>query len=140
MTPTLLGRLQTRVFVTLVVGLPWTVLLSFVLPDVDRTAIVSIVITMGVIGLGWELLYHWLMGFRWEKDWPSLIALVTGVNEGILLGVLLSLGVVPGVEIGPPVWAFVVHFTTVWLLIWGWLQGPMKVVHPRWRFRGGRFV
>ena len=140
MTPTLMGRLQTRVFVTVVVGLPWSVLLSFVLPGVDITAMVLIVAAMGVIGLVWELAYHWLMGFRWEKDWPSLLGLVTGVNEGALLAVLLALGVVPGVAVGPALWVFVVHFVTVWLLIWGWLQGPMKIVHPRWRFRGGRFV
>lgn len=140
MTPTLMGRLQTRVFVTVVVGLPWSVLLSFVLPGVDIWAMVLIVAAMGVIGLVWELAYHWLMGFRWEKDWPSLLGLVTGVNEGVLLGVLLAVGVVPGVAVGPALWVFVVHFVTVWLLIWGWLQGPMKIVHPRWRFRGGRFV
>lgn len=140
MTPTLVGRLQTRWFVTVMIGVPWSVLLSFVLPGADLSVMVVVVVAMGVIGLGWELLYHWLMGFRWEKDWPSLLVLLTGVNEGGLLGVLLAVGVVPGVEVGPPVWLFLVHFTTAWLAIWGWLQGPMKIVHPRWRFRGGRFV
>lgn len=140
MTPTLIGRLQTRVFVTLVVGAPWTALLAAVMPSLPLADALMVLVTMGVVGLVWELLYHWLMGFRWEKDWPSLLGLLTGVNEAVLLGVLLRLGAVPGVEPGPPLVTFLVHFATVWLLIWGWLQGPMKVFDPRWRFRGGRVL
>ena len=140
MTPTLMGRLQTRVFVTLVIGGPWTVLMAILLPGVGVTDMLRVLVAMGVLGMGWELLYHWLMGFRWEKDWPSLLGLVTGINEGILLGVLLGLGAIPSLDTGPAIWIFLVHFVSIWLVIWGWLQGPMKIVHPRWRFRGGRFV
>ena len=140
MTPTLMGRLQTRIFVTVIVGGPWTLLMAVLLPGVGIADMLRILVTMGVLGLAWEFLYHWLMGYRWEKDWPSLLGLLTGVNEGILLGVLLGAGAVPGLETGPALWIFLVHFISIWIVIWAWLQGPMKIVHPRWRFRGGRFV
>lgn len=140
MTPTLIGRLQTRAFVTLLIGVPWTIVLAAPLSGLTVGRGLIVVITMGVVGLGWEAIYHWLMGFRWEKDWPSLLGLVTGVNEAIFLGLLLRLGLVAGVSPGPSLGTFIVHFFTTWLLIWGWLQGPMKVLDPRWRFRGGRIL
>lgn len=140
MTPTLSGRLQTRVFVTVFIGIPWTVLLALVLPGAALRDLLLVVGAMGVLGLLWELAYQWLMGFRWEKDWPSLLGLLTGVNEGLLLGIVAALGLLPGLEVGPPLWLFLVHFTSVWLIIWLWLQGPMKVFDPRWRFRGGRLI
>jgi hypothetical protein len=138
MTPTLIGRLQTRVFATVVVGLPWTVVLWLVLPGADLGQMVWILTAMGAVGLGWELLYHWLMGYRWEKDWPTLLGLLTGLNEGFLLWLLLAWGLVPGVDIGPSGTRFLLHFTGAWIAIWLWLQGPMTVVDPRWRCRGGR--
>jgi hypothetical protein len=140
MTPTLIGRLQTRALVTLVIGVPWTILLAAPLSGLTVGRGLIVVITMGVVGLGWEAVYHWIMGFRWEKDWPSLLGLLTGVNEAIFLGLLLQLGLVAGVSPGPSLGTFIVHFFTTWLLIWGWLQGPMKVLDPRWRFRGGRVL
>jgi hypothetical protein len=140
MTPTLIGRFQTRVFATLVVGLPWTVVLWLVLPGANLSQMVLILAAMGTVGLGWELAYHWLMGYRWEKDWPSLLGLLTGLNEGVLLWLLLSWGLIPGVDVGPSGGRFFLHFAGAWIAIWLWLQGPMKVVDPRWRFRGGRVL
>ncbi|MFZ9015547.1 MAG: hypothetical protein ACO225_07250 [Ilumatobacteraceae bacterium] len=144
MTPTLIGRLQTRLAVTVLVGGVWTLFVSVFLPGGgagygDRLATaLGVLFTMLLLGLVWEFVYHWLMGFRWEKDWPSLLGLVTGLNEGIVLFVTIRAGGAPGVgsELGTD--AFLIHFVTVWLVTWGWLQGPMKVVDPRWRFRGGR--
>ena len=94
---------------------------------------------VAVVGVGWELLYHGLQQFRWEKDWPTLFGLLTGVPEGIVVYVLLSAGVpwdvgeIPGT-------AFIVHFATTWLVIWLVANGPMRVVLIRWRFRGGRIL
>lgn len=140
MTPTLFGRLQTRVFVTVVVGGIWTALLALVLPGLALADALIVLATMGVLGLAWEFAYHGLMGFRWEKDWPSLLGLLTGVNEGVVLAVVLNTGRVPGLSVGPSVPLFLMHFITVWLVTWAWLQGPMKVFDPRWRFRGGRLL
>jgi hypothetical protein len=144
MLPTLNGRLQTRVFVTLVVGGLWTLLITPVLPvagtlpDAYGTAFV-VLLAVAVLGLGWELLYHLLQQFRWEKDWPTFFGLVTAVNEGALLWLLLGSGAVPG--LGPvPLTAFLIQFVTTWLVLWLTVNGPMRVPFVHWRFRGGRLI
>jgi hypothetical protein len=92
-----------------------------------------------VVGLVWELLYHGLQQFRWEKDWPTLFGLLTGINEGIVVYFVLQAGLpwdvgdVPGV-------AFVIMFATTWILVWLVANGPMRVLNLRWRFRGGRLL
>jgi hypothetical protein len=94
---------------------------------------------VAVLGVGWELIYHFLMQFRWEKDWPSLFGLITLVPEGALVWTLAELGHVPRVT-APPLTAFTVHFVTVWLGVWLVANGPMRVPFLRWRFRGGRLI
>ncbi len=53
-----------------------------------------------VLGVGWELIYHLIRQFRWEKDWPTLFGLLTAVKEGALLWLLISLHAVPGAAAG----------------------------------------
>jgi len=141
---TLPGRLQTRVFVLLTVGALLTLLVTPLLPmagDLGEKyrATFLVLVATTVLGLVWELIYHGLQQFRWEKDWPTLFGLLNGINEGVLLWVLLSRDAIPGV---PPVSlaAFAIDFTVVWIGTWLWVNGPMRVPFIRWRFRGGRLV
>ena len=67
--------------------------------------------TVAVLGVFWELLYHLLMQWRWEKDWPTLFGLVTAVPEGLLIWLLLSVGAVPGIVGTVGGAAFVIQFT-----------------------------
>lgn len=145
MTPTLPGRLQTRIFLLAVVGSVWTAIVGPALPrpagaslgDVYAGAFQVLAIVL-VAGLAWELVYHLLQQLRWEKDWPTLFGLATGINEGLVAWWLaVPLGLVsPAV----PTDTFVAHFATTWLVVFLWAQGPMRVPFPRWRFRGGRLV
>ena len=57
------------------------------------TFVVLLAIT--VIGVGWELIYHFIQQFRWEKDWPTLFGLVTAINEGIVVWLLVRNGSAP---------------------------------------------
>jgi hypothetical protein len=152
MTPTLHGRIQTRIFVTLVIGGIWTLIITPLLPapqpvstgDLYKVTF-TVLITQLVLGIGWEIVYHWLMGFRWEKDWPSFFLFIEGINEAVLLWIVLSADIVPGISEEPgdrQVYGstFLVLFISTWIVTWAWLQGPMKVVNPRWRFRGGRLI
>lgn len=137
--PTLAGRVQTRLFVLATVGVVLTALLALVLPMSFGDAFVML-LTVAVAGLGWELLYHLLMQFRWDKDWPTLFGLLTAVPEGLLMWVLLDLDLVPGVEGPVSFWAFAVMFTVVWLGQWLFVNGPMRVLFVQWRLRGGRLL
>jgi hypothetical protein len=144
MTPTLMGRIQTRLFLLLLVGGVITLLVTPVLPgggplaDRYRTTFTVLALVF-VVGIVWEVLYQFLQQFRWEKDWPTLFGLVTGVPEGVVAYLLLDAGLVPGID-GIDGTAFLVHFALVWIAVWLFANGPMRVVSLRWRFNGGRLA
>src|SRR5579862_8893856 len=96
--------------------------------------------SVAVLGVLWELLYHFLMQWRWEKDWPTFFGLATGVNEGLLVWLLLSAGAIPGIvgHVGGA--AFIIQFGLIWLAVWVVANGPMRVPFIRWRFNGGRLA
>ena len=100
----------------------------------------GVLVAVLVLGIGWEVIYHGVQQFRWEKDWPTLFGLLTAVNEGVLVWVLLQAGWVPWVDVKPAFSTFAILFLVVWLVIWFWVNGPMRVPLIRWRFRGGRIV
>lgn len=145
MLPTLAGRIQTRIALLAVIGGLVTAVLCPVLPvsaplaDRYRNGFV-VLAAVAVLGIGWELIYHFLMQWRWEKDWPTLFGLVTLVPEGLLLWLLLAAGLVPGIAGTVPAPAFCVQFLAVWLAVWLVANGPMRVPFIRWRFRGGRLA
>jgi hypothetical protein len=141
MLPTLNGRIQTRVFMLVVFGGLITLLITPVLPgDPDYRTTYLILFTVLVLGVVWEVVYHGLMQWRWEKDWPTLFGLLTAINEGILVWVLLELDLVPGIEGDVPFSAFLIMFLVIWIFIWLWTNGPMRIFNLRWRFFGGRLV
>lgn len=148
MVPTLNGRIQTRLFLLIAVGVPWTAIITPVLPrkhggtlgGMYETTffVLGTVIVVGCVF--WEPLYHGLMQFRWEKDWPIGFLLLEGIPEALIAYVILkNIGPSPK----PPaagVGAFVIHFATLWVLVWLTAVGPLRVPFHRWRFRGGRLV
>lgn len=145
MLPTLWGRIQTRIVLLAVVGGLVTLVVTPVLPipasiPGKYRVTVLVLLTVTVLGVLWELLYHLLMQWRWEKDWPTLFGLVTLVPEGLLVWALLLAGWVPGVGDAARSVAFWIHFVLVWLAVWVVANGPLRVPLLRWRFRGGRFV
>jgi hypothetical protein len=137
--PTLYGRIQTRVFVLAVVGGVWTLLIAPVIGASYATGYI-VLLAMTVLGICWEFVYHFIQQFRWEKDWPTLFGLITVINEGALLWLLLDLRAVPGISKEVSFGAFLVQFLTTWILVWLVVNGPMRVPFIHWRFRGGRLV
>ncbi len=144
MTPTLFGRIQTRIFLLVVIGSLWTLIITPFLPGGGTSseryeATFTVLGVVLVLGIGWELVYHFLQQFRWEKDWPTFFGLLTGINEGIVAWLVVDSGSVPG-DATVSGGAFLVHFITVWLVAWLFVNGPIRVPFLRWRFRGGRFI
>jgi hypothetical protein len=144
--PTLAGRIQTRIFVLALIGSLTTLLISLVLPGTSGSlgdtyqATFAVLIAVTVLGIGWEFIYHGLMQFRWEKDWPMLFGLITAVNEGALVWVLIKADVIPGVPSELAFSTFIVDFAVVWLAQFLFVNGPMRVPFIRWRHNGGRLV
>jgi hypothetical protein len=151
MTPNFVGRLQSRIFVLAVVGVPVVLVLGFFLPvrtapgassgeiraDVWEAGLFTLLVVAVVGCVLWEPIYHWLQQYRWEKDWPTLFGLLTGINEGAATWYLLEAGV-GGIDV--PGGAFLLHFATTWLVTFLFVNGPMRVPFLRWRFRGGRLL
>ncbi len=153
MLPTLNGRIQTRIFLLATVGSLWTLIITPVLPidaplSTAYQTTFTILLMITVLGIFWELLYHAIQQFRWEKDWPTLFGLITAINEGALVWLLFDNGLIPGMPPGldegdlssEAFWAFFIDFSVIWFVIWIWTNGPMRVPLIRWRFFGGRIV
>jgi hypothetical protein len=144
MLPTLNGRIQTRLFLILVIGGLWAVVISPALPgagtvEENYQAMYAILAIVAVLGVGWEIVYHGLQQFRWEKDWPTLFGLLVAVPEGLVAFAVARSGVLPWAE-NVSTAAFVVGFGSTWLVTWLFVNGPMRVLSVHWRFRGGRLI
>ncbi len=149
MTPTLNGRIQTRIFLLAIIGGLWTLIVTPLLPglgdaplDINYEATFTVLAAVIVVGIGWEFVYHALQQFRWEKDWPTFFGLLTAINEGVLVKILLDADLAPNEEItgNLPLSPFLWHFITTWLVTFLFVNGPMRVPFIRWRFRGGRLI
>lgn len=146
MLPTLGGRIQTRIFLLAVVGGIITLIITPLLPlgggalSAKYQNTFVILAAVAIIGIAWECLYHLLMQWRWEKDWPTFFGLATGINEGLLIWLLLKAGAIPGITGTVPGSAFLIDFVIIWVAVWVVANGPMRVPFLHWRFFGGRLV
>lgn len=146
MTPTLMGRIQTRLALLGTVGVVWTLIVALFVPrpedassaDVYKALFTALLI-VAVVGVVWECVYHGLQQFRWEKDWPTVLGLVVAVPEGIVAWLLLQAGVPFDVgEVAAS--TFLTMFISLWLIVWAIANGPLQIFFLRWRYRGGRFL
>ena len=140
MTPTLLGRIQTRFLLLSTVGVLWTLFIVPFLPKggaglgaTYRATIIAL-IAVAVVGIGWELVYHGIQQYRWEKDWPILLGLLVGIPEGLLAFLLVD------ALVGPSPLTFFLHFFSTWIVVWIVANGPLRIFLLRWRFNGGRIL
>ena len=146
MTPTLLGRIQTRLAMLGTVGVVWTALIGLVVPrpegaassDVYKALFTALLI-VAVVGIVWELIYHALQQYRWEKDWPTVFGLVVAIPEGIVAWMFLKHDM-PWAVGEVQASTFLTMFVSLWLLVWAITNGPLQIFFLRWRYRGGRFV
>lgn len=147
MTPTLNGRIQTKFFLLFVIGTIWTLILTPFIGGMGHGYLdtfwnaFQVLIWVFVLGIPWELLWHGLQQFRWEKDWPIMFGLFQYIPEGLLVFFVVNpnyLGLTTGG--GVPTRDFLLHFITTVLVTWTWVIGPQRVFFIRWRYQGGRLV
>jgi len=152
MTPTLVGRIQTRIFLILVIGVPWTLIITPFLPrsggasglgafdfakEVYPVTFTALAIVLALGCVLWEPIYHALQQLRWERDWPSMFFLLLLIPEAALAWFVLRAIKPTGAEFTSFA-TFAVHIGTAWVLMWLFVVGPIRVIFPRYRFRGGR--
>lgn len=140
MTPTLMGRWQTRLFLMWTVGLVISLLVGALARDFRTPVVVLLYVT--VFGFVWDILYQYIQSFRWDRDWPPAYQLAAGIIEAIWIGILIFAlpWRLPGVSPNLPFWLFLVDYWLVWIGVFIGTQGPLRILFPRWRFRGGRIV
>lgn len=143
MTPTLIGRWQTRLFLFEVVGIPITAGFALLYGSLTPFALLLYVLFLGIGG--WDVFYTGLQRRRWDRDWPPLFAWLAGLGEGVFLWGLISLLVargmgLPGVAAGLTFGRFALHYLTVFGLSWVASHSLLPILFPRWRFRGGQWL
>ena len=138
MTPTLMGRWQTRLFLLILFGVPISIFFGWIYGDfATPLALLGYVI---VFGLLWDILYNFVQSFRWDQDWPPAFQLGAGVWEGAFVWLLVALIGLPGVSEELTFLQFLLHYGTVWLVTFIASQSLMRLLFPRWRFDGGQWI
>lgn len=145
MTPTLLGRWQTRLFLFATVGLLMTLPFywGIISPDTGFTSypvFFRVLAYVVLFGLGWDILYNYLQKFRWDRDWPGVLQLLAGIWEGGFLLSIVKLFGLPSIPKDVSLFWFAIHYSFVWLGVYVASQSLMRILFPRWRFRGGRLI
>ncbi len=142
MTPTLLGRWQTRLLLLATVGALITIPFALNLNSVIPFWILGYIAFFGVFF--WDVLYDYIQKRRWDRDWPGVYQLAAGIWEAIFLAILLS--ILKNIQFGLPgvlvfdLGIFIFHYSCVWLGIYIASQSIMRLIFPRWRFRGGQWL
>ncbi|WP_299487175.1 hypothetical protein [Acaryochloris sp. IP29b_bin.137] len=144
MTPTLLGRWQTRILLMETVGLVITLLFGGgFLGNPEGSVYFWLLQYIIVFGLGWDYLYIQIQNFRWDQDWPAALQWLAAIWEAIFIVLLVE---VLGIElplIPASDWQlgwFIVHYGFVWVGVFIASQSLMRLMFPRWRFRGGQWL
>jgi hypothetical protein len=144
MTPTLLGRWQTRLLLLATVGV--VVSLPFAMGLIGSSGgsvYFFILIYVAIFGLVWDVLYDYLQKFRWDRDWPAAYQLFAGIWEcffvfcGVKIFGFLPLPIPKdflSLEL------FLLHYSVVWLAVFIASQSLIRIIFPRWRFRGGQWL
>lgn len=138
MTPTLLGRWQTRLFLLAIVGLPisffffWGFLGSYQ----DSLIYFWILLYVGIFGVFWDILYNYLQRYLWDHDWPGAVQFFASVAEGLLLGLVCQYIGLPYIR-GFDIIEFIYHYSLVSFIAFLASWVVMRLLFPRWRFRGG---
>lgn len=145
MTPTLLGRWQTRLLLMGTVGLFLTLLFCGGLFGNSASPVyLTVLIYLILFGLGWDCLYMYIQGFRWDQDWPAALQWLAALWEAFFF--FLIRGIV-GIQLpftdadgGFPWNWFVLHYLLVWIGVFIASQSVMRLLFPKWRFHGGEWL
>jgi hypothetical protein len=139
MTPTLLGRWETRFLLLATVGVIITAIVGLIVKN-----FVTPYLLLGYVflfGLVWDTLYQYLITFRWDRDWPTTFQVLAGIIEGALVWLLVTSVGLPGIPARSiPFVVFISMYASIWLLTFVIAQGPLRTVLVNWRYRGGEWL
>ena len=147
MTPTLMGRWQTRLLLLSTVGLAVALTFGRLYEDfITPLALLGYVLMLGFL---WDILYQAVQSLRWDRDWPPSFQLAAGIIEGAFLWALIALWhsnawfgwhTLSGVDAHLTFVMYLAHYSTVWLTTFLTSQSTLRIIFPRWRFCGGKWM
>jgi hypothetical protein len=153
---TLLGRIQTRLLLFFVIGLPvtavysvwladhlqavWTKTVGPLTYDIRPVQILCLLLLFGVL---LDVLYTGLQRTRWDRDWPFAFQFFVSIAEfGIVLAVI-GLDLLPFMRARLIGWDdypyFILHFALVFVPSFIALLGFIQIFMIRWRYNGGEW-
>ncbi|MGD1911570.1 MAG: hypothetical protein ACFB2X_12125 [Rivularia sp. (in: cyanobacteria)] len=141
MTPTLIGRWQSRIFLLATIGVLFT--LPFAVSNGFQNIefiYFWILFYVGAFGLVWDILYTLIQKLFWDHDWPGIIQFFAAIFEGIFLSLMINLVGLPNITQKPDLLTYVIHYSIVWIAVYcaSWIV--MRLLFPRARFRGGAWI
>lgn len=156
MTPTLLGRMQTRILLFLVIGLPITIIYAFWLAEASSVHTrdvfgllfdirpIQILCLLLVVGLCLDPLYFWLQTFRWDNDWPFSFQFIFSIVEFLIVLSVIELDLLPfmparSIATSSEYFYVALHFGFVFIPSFLALLGLVQLFMIRWRFKGGEW-
>ena len=141
MTPTLIGRWQTRLFLFATIGIFITLpFFALKIGDQPRSIYFWILGYITCFGFFWDILYIKIQEFRWDQDWPGAFQLLAAIWEGLFLVTLIKIIGLPGIPSAKfNLGLFIFHYSCVWFGVFIVAQSLLRILFPHWRFRGGQW-
>lgn len=149
MTPTLLGRWQTRLLLFVVLGLPITFFWGMYKegwPWPPPTQLDSIFIQsfifitcILVLGLVLDVLYMQIQRFHWDQDWPFAYQFFFSIVEFLIVFYAVDYDLLEVLfdRVKPTFTDAACHFALVFIPSFLALLGGVQIFMVRWRFKGG---
>lgn len=138
MIPTRQGRIQTKIFLSLVIGLPITTIFAWYLDS--YLPFIYLTITF-LIGINFELISHEFQHFSWDKDWPPLFVILFSLLEYLMVILIRFTAalILPGSAFAAvPISIISWHYFSIWCLSYLMLVQGLNILFPRRRFTGGK--
>lgn len=150
MIPSIGGRIQTRILLFVLIGIPVTALYAWILSlgglrfGPTFWLLLLFLATINLLGLILDRIYIAIQGLRWDRDWPFAYQLAFTVAEFAVVLWAASAGLIPWLpaeafDDGPDRFRAFLHFLSVLVPSFLALLGPLQVLFIRWRFNAGRF-
>jgi hypothetical protein len=143
-TPSLMGRWQTRLWLMIFIGLPISALFVYLYRGAGARFTPVPLYMLGYVllfGVVWDVLYQFVITrAQWDYDWPAAYQFIVGFTEGVLIYLLIRFTGLPGIaKGGVSLGRFWLAYGAIWLTTYTWLFFFMRAVFVRWRFRAGQF-
>ena len=147
MTPTRNGRWQTRLLIFLTVGSVISAIFGALYGSFE--GVFTVLGYLIAFGLVWDVVYSFVQSLRWDRDWSPALYLASAVWEAVFFWMFTRIAIrygfptprgLPGIPPALGLVKFLVYYATMWVAYIVTISGPMRVLFPRWRYRGGQWL